>query len=94
MSLDLSAALDFSAQLRRTAVQAVQWQYEAIIKGLKQQFEFLDEDDRFDAGIVSRWGHQGDPTWSIDVIAHAALRKFLAHCWHHPYSPRVVGVGF
>ena len=40
LSLDLSAALDFSAQLCSTAVQAVQWQYEAIRNGLTQQFEF------------------------------------------------------
>ena len=91
MSLDLSTALDLSAQLRRTAVQAVQWQYEAILKGLTQQFELLDEDDRFDVGIISRWGHQGDPTRSIDVIAHDALRNFLTHRWCHPYSPRIVG---
>ena len=56
MSLDWSAALDFSAQLRRTAAQVVQWQYEAILKGPTQQFEFLDEDDRFDASITWRPG--------------------------------------
>lgn len=91
-TFDLSAALDLPGGLRRAAVQAAQWQYEAILKGLVQQFEFVDERDSDPIGpILSRPGHRGDPTRDIDVKAHSALKEFMRRKWRLPYNYYIVG---
>ncbi|ANZ42314.1 hypothetical protein BBK82_46760 [Lentzea guizhouensis] len=91
-TLDLSAALDLPGGLRRVAVQAVQWQYEAILKSLVQQFEFVDDQDEDPIGpVLSRPGHRGEPTRDIDFKAHSALKEFLRRRWVLPHNYYIIG---